>query len=86
MGSGMIYGTRGKYIHTVGVVGQVEWVNKGGHSYTGIFEGATKGFVRASLAKEPSNTDKNTTPGIGLKFVRDGVDSANLVAMYSVNG
>ena len=25
-------------------------------------------------------------PGMGLKFLRDGVDSANLVAMYSVDG
>lgn len=25
-------------------------------------------------------------PGLGLKFLRDGVDSANLVAMYSVDG
>lgn len=23
---------------------------------------------------------------MGLKFLRDGIDSANLVAMYSVNG
>lgn len=25
-------------------------------------------------------------PGMGLKFLRDGVDSADLVSMYSVNG
>jgi len=25
-------------------------------------------------------------PGFGLKFLRDGVDSANLVAMYSLAG
>ena len=86
LGKGIMYGTRGKYIHTVGVVGQVEWVNKGGHSYTGIFQGADKGFVRASLALKPDPKVKDTTPGIGLKFVRDGIDSANLVAMYSVDG
>jgi len=48
--------------------------------------GATKGVVRFSLAKEPSPPGLNTAPGMGLKFLRDGVDSANLVAMYSVNG
>merc|ERR1712154_575584 len=79
-------GTRYKYIHTVGAVGQVQWVDRGGHSYSGIFTGATKGVVRFSLAKEPSPPALNTAPGMGLKFLRDGVDSANLVAMYSVNG
>lgn len=86
LGGGVVYGTRGKWIHTVGTVGQVEWVNKGGHPYTGIFEGANKGFIRTSLAKEPHKKSKVTAPGIGLKFVRDGVDSANLVSMYSVDG
>merc|ERR1712142_1276069 len=79
-------GTRYKYIHTVGTVGQVEWRDLGGHSYSGIFTGATKGVVRFSLAKEPSPPGLNTAPGMGLKFLRDGVDSANLVAMYSVDG
>merc|ERR1712038_1171499 len=79
-------GTRFKYIHTVGAVGQVQWVDRGGHSYSGLFTGATKGVVRFSLAKEPSPPSLNTAPGMGLKFLRDGVDSANLVAMYSVNG
>lgn len=37
-----------------------------------------------SLAGKPSDT--HITPGIGLKFLRDGIDSANLVAMYSVAG
>merc|ERR1712045_1062801 len=79
-------GTRYKYIHTVGAVGQVEWRNLGGHSFSGIFTGATKGVVRFSLAKELLPPGLNTAPGMGLKFLRDGVDSANLVAMYSVNG
>ena len=26
------------------------------------------------------------TPGLGLKFLRDGVDSANLIAKYSLDG
>merc|ERR1711936_104425 len=80
------YGWRNKYIHTVGTVGQVEWRDLGSHPYTGIFQGATQGIVRFSFAKEPSNTSISISPDMGLKFLRDGKDSANLVAMYSVNG
>jgi len=77
---------RNKYIHTVGAVGQVEWKNLGGHPFTGIFEGASQGIVRFSLAKEPDTSALNTAPGMGLKMLRNGMDSANLVAMYSVDG
>ena len=38
------------------------------------------------MAKEPVSTVQETAPGMGLKFLRDGMHSANLVAMYSVNG
>merc|ERR1712071_386193 len=44
------------------------------------------GIVRFSLASEPDSSKLNTAPGLGLKFLRDGQDSANLVAMYSVSG
>jgi len=79
-------GWRYKYIHTVGAVGKVEWKNLGGHDYTGVFEGNSHGIVRFSLAKEPSSSSLNTAPGMGLKLLRSGMDSANLVAMYSVDG
>jgi len=78
--------TRKKAIHTVGTVGRVEWRNLGGHNYTGIFQGAQHGIIRPSLAMEPNEEKLKTVPGFGLKFLRDGIDSANLVAMYSVNG
>merc|ERR1712121_264052 len=74
-------GTRYKYIHTVGTVGQVEWKDLGGHSYSGIFKGASNGYARLSVAKEPVSTVQETAPGMGLKFLRDGMHSANLVAM-----
>jgi len=78
--------TRAKVIHTVGVVGRVEWRDAGGHNFSGIFKGAQHGLVRLSLALKPDNEILNTAPGMGLKFLRDGMDSANLVAMYSVDG
>ena len=39
-----------------------------------------------SLAKEPAPPALNTAPGMGLKFLRDGMDAVNLVAMYDVGG
>ncbi len=60
--------------------------------YTGIFEGASYGLLRLSSALRPDTTKKenakgaNFGPGMALKFLRDGVHSANLVAMYSVEG
>ena len=58
----------------------------GRHPYTGIFQGASQGIARLSLAQEPSPPALTTAPGMGLKFLRDGVDSANLVAMFDVAG
>ena len=83
---GQLYGTRAKYIHTVGSVGKVKLVSTGDHPYTGIFTGADHGFARLSFAAQPDAKKLNTTPGMGLKFLRDGIDSANLVAMFGVDG
>ena len=41
---------RKKIIHSVGVVGRVEWRDLGGHPYTGVFKGARHGIVRLSHA------------------------------------
>jgi len=77
---------RNKYIHTVGTVALVEWEDLGSHDYTGMFTGADYGIVRLSLAKEADKDDTTTVPGMGLKFLRDGMDSVNLVAMHSLDG
>lgn len=74
---------RFKTIHTQGAVGRVTWRNLGGHSYTGIFQGAQHGLVRLGLSSEPF---LKISPGMGLKFLRNGMDSANVLAMYSVSG
>ena len=81
--SGLL-GTREKYIHSVGSVGKVHFVPaRSGVPYSGILEGADYGLVRLSSAIAPASY---IAPGMGLKFLRDGMDSANLVAMYSVEG
>ena len=86
MPEGTIYGTRSKLIHSVGTVAQVKLTSNGQHPFTGIFEGADHGIVRLSAAAEPNTKVKELAPGMGLKFLRDGMDSASLVAMYSVDG
>jgi len=51
-----------------------------------MFTGATHGWARLSLHDEPSTSELLTKPGLGLKLLRDGRDSANLVATVSVDG
>jgi len=80
-----ILGTRTKFIHSVGTVGKVKFVSNGKHEYSGIFKGAQYGLIRMSSAAQPSSSQP-LAPGFGLKFLRDKVDSANLVAMFGVNG
>ena len=77
--------TRTKYIHSVGAIGKCKFVSTGDHPYTGIFEGADYGFCRLSAASEP-NIIQDLAPGLSLKFLRDGVLSADIMALYSVNG
>ena len=78
---------RQKGIHCVGVVGKVKFdPNPDNHLFSGIFKGADYGIVRLSVAKPTVPIIKEMAPGMGLKFLRVGVDSANLVAMYSVDG
>jgi hypothetical protein len=84
---------RSKLIHSVGVVGKVQFVPEADSPYTGFFQGADSLVLRMSLAKEPDQTKTtaeeaydNFTPGFALKFLRDGKPSANLVAMFGVNG
>jgi hypothetical protein len=87
MPAGSLYGTRTKYIHSVGAVGKVKFVAKSTSPYTGIFKGADQGLIRLSSAAAPTADSKSPlAPGMGLKFLRDGIDSANLVSMWSVAG
>merc|ERR1711860_358400 len=50
-------------------------------AWTGNYKGAQYGIVRISFAAEPDENVLNTTPGMGLKFLRDGTESDSLVAM-----
>jgi len=88
----------GRPTRAVGIVGKVKFVpiarrqnphypHTGRQSpYTGIFQGASFGIVRISTFREPTPTSTNPLFGMGLKFLRDGVDSANLLAIYGADG
>jgi len=76
---------RKKVIHSVGSIAKAKWISVGSHPYTGVFTGADHMLVRFSSAKEVT-PNENITPGISLKFLRDGVKSANLMAMPSLMG
>lgn len=62
------------------------WKSIGDHPYTGLFRGGDSGFVRLSTVFPVDNTQQHMAPGMGIKFMRDGVDSANIVAQVSLDG
>lgn len=80
------FGYRQKLIHTQGGVAEVKLVQSGSHPFTGLWSEADTGIVRMSVAAKPDPKSQPLAPGIGLKFLRDKVDSASLVSMYSVAG
>lgn len=80
------FGTRRKYIHSVGSVAKIHFrPTVGAKKYTGIFKGAKYGIVRFSTAT-PLAANSAMVPGMGVKFLRDGIDSANFLAMNSTEG
>lgn len=79
-------GCRAKTIHTNGNVAKITWVSTGDHPYTGMFKGSDTGFARLSVAKPPDTKTPNLAPGMGVKLLRDGMDSADFVCMYGVDG
>jgi len=76
---------RPKLIHSVGVIARATWTARPS-TFTGILGGGCKDVIfRFSLARQADATTPYT-PGIALKCLRNGVPSANLFAMYSLNG
>lgn len=51
-----------------------------------MFRGADSGYARMSVAKPDDLKTPNMTPGMGVKLLRNGADSANFVCMFSVDG
>ena len=86
-------GPRNKYVHTVGNSANVKFVPTSNNKYTGVLAGADHGIIRLSTASKADQTkttaegaDANFVPAFGLKLLRNNVPSANLMALYSVDG
>jgi hypothetical protein len=77
---------RVKMTHPRGVTFKVAFNPVGDHPYTGIFRGATHGIMRISETVRTTPEKAFTSPGFGIKFLRDGMDSANTVTMFSFDG
>jgi len=79
-----------KLIHTVGVVSQGKLtITNNPLNYTGIFaSGADNIIIRMSTAQQPTSEGGNVTflPALVIKYLRDGVPSANSFAMFSLLG
>ena len=77
---------RKKVTHPVGVHTKVEFIAHPDSPYTGIFRGAKHGVMRISETVKTSPSVGKTAPGFGIKFLRDGMYSANFVTMFSFDG
>ena len=71
-------GNRNKLVHQQGVVAQAEFISNGEHTYTGVFEGSDSILIRMSETDFfVDGVTGAANPSIALKFLRDGVPSAN---------
>jgi len=83
---------RKKIVHTVGAVGLAQWtVVPNSLNYTGIYaSGCNNIIIRFSSAFRPGTTNStdspNLAPALGLKFLRDGIPSANIFALGTLLG
>ena len=75
-----------KMTHPVGTITKVEFVAHPDSPYTGIFRGAREGIMRISDTTKTVPHVAKTIPGHGVKFYRDGMSSANWLAMFSFDG
>lgn len=74
-----------KYLHRRGVMAKVKIVAMEGSPFTGVFEGADCALLRLSLTYNPKGS-KGVAPGLALKVLRDSTSSANVSALYSLEG
>lgn len=74
-----------KYLHRRGALAKVKIVPKGDSPYSGIFKGADCALLRLSITFNPKDS-KPVAPGLALKVLRDSVPSANLSALYTLEG
>lgn len=74
-----------KYLHQKGAVAKVSFKRTEDNKYSGVFQGFDCGLIRLSITYKPTRR-KAFAPGLALKVLRDGVPSANISALYALNG
>jgi len=77
---------RVKVTHPVGSTTKVEFIAHPDSPYTGVFQGAKHGVMRISDTVKTTPEVAKTVPGHGVKLFRDGMSSANWLAMFSFDG
>ena len=77
---------RVKVTHPVGVTSKIEYISHPDSPYTGLFRGAKHGIMRISDTTKTVPHVAKTSPGFGIKFLRDGMASGNSLAMFSFDG
>lgn len=77
---------RKKVIHSMGAVCKFSFQASPYSPYTGVFEAnaASEGLIRMGSAT-PVTTHSGIVPGLGIKFMRSGVESANFVALVALD-
>ncbi len=74
-----------KYLHRRGSVAKVKIIPVENQPFSGIFEGADCGLIRLSITYRPKGK-RDFAPGLALKVLRDQVPSANVSALYKLDG
>jgi len=74
-----------KYIHSVGIHCSVNFEITS-TKYTGVFEAGKHDAILRLGSATPVKTTGGTVPGIGMKFLRSNVHSANWVQLKSLAG
>ena len=78
-----------KYLHKRGITAKVKITpfDKENTQYTGIFSGAECGLLRLSVTYKPDIEEgEPVAPGLALKVLRDNTYSANVSALYTLEG
>ncbi|MAF76773.1 MAG: hypothetical protein CME60_01335 [Halobacteriovoraceae bacterium] len=74
-----------KYLHERGVMAKIKFESTGEHKYSGAFLGHECGLIRLSLTFRPTKS-RDVAPGLALKLLRDGHESANVSLLYRLDG
>ena len=75
-----------KKTHPRGTTTLMEFIPTHDTPYTGIFKGCKHAVMRISEFALTTPENPKTAPGHGMKFLRDGMSSANWFAMFAFDG